>query len=349
MLKAVGHGAAGQAVKALAIARVYLGPDHRHGVHRGVPDRPGRFQGRGYVTRGLLHLPAACPATVASTPPSSWDSSATPARVRWPQAWRDVTILLHGIAAIPPVAGRSGGSPSSTARPSTRCGFWANQPVELGSGGGPGAPGLSASPARRAAGLRRQPQRLARVAPGGPPGPPGTPGAPGAPGAPGTPGAPGKPRPARASWRQRPALPPSPRGLRAAAGGVAGLPASVRLVRPALPEPGRSPACPARPASAPIRSPQTTGLSAARRRGWRLSSVPRDQCLRGRRGQRVRRLPERLAHLADRAPPVPTATACSVDRLCPPTQGVNGDFTSALGTWDPTVRRRRARGAWPRP
>jgi hypothetical protein len=72
------------------------------------------------------------------------DSSATPARVRVSQVWQDVTIPLHGIAAIPPVAGEIGWVAFVNGQAEYPVWLGANQPVELGSGGGPGAPGLSA-------------------------------------------------------------------------------------------------------------------------------------------------------------------------------------------------------------
>lgn len=117
------------------------------------------------------------------------DSSATPARVRVSQVWQDVTIPLHGIAAIPPVAGEIGWVAFVNGQAEYPVWLGANQPVELGSGGGPGAPGLSAYQLAVQQGFVGSLNDWLVSLQGGPPGPPGAPGAPGVPGpsvAPGT-------------------------------------------------------------------------------------------------------------------------------------------------------------------
>jgi hypothetical protein len=73
------------------------------------------------------------------------DSSGNPARVRVPQVWQDVTVPLHGIAAIPAVAGQTGWVAFVNGQAEYPVWLGANQPVVIGGGGGgPSVPGLSA-------------------------------------------------------------------------------------------------------------------------------------------------------------------------------------------------------------
>lgn len=73
------------------------------------------------------------------------DSSGNPARVRVPQVWQDVTVPLHGIAAVPAVAGQTGWVAFVNGQAEYPVWLGANQPVVIGGGGGgPSVPGLSA-------------------------------------------------------------------------------------------------------------------------------------------------------------------------------------------------------------
>lgn len=72
------------------------------------------------------------------------DSSANPARVRVPQVWQDVTVPLHGIAAVPATAGETGWVAFVNGQAEYPVWLGANQPVAIGGGPGPAVPGLSA-------------------------------------------------------------------------------------------------------------------------------------------------------------------------------------------------------------
>ena len=257
------------------------------------------------------------------------DSSATPARVRVSQVWQDVTIPLHGIAAIPPVAGEIGWVAFVNGQAEYPVWLGANQPVELGSGGGPGAPGLSAYQLAVQQGFVGSLNDWLVSLQGGPPGPPGTPGAPGAPGAPGTPGAPGSPG--------SPGTPGASAFALAVAGGFEGtLEEWLDFLHGAFGAPG-APGAPGSPGS-----PGISAYQVAVNNGFVGSEATWLASLVGAAGASAYEVAVANGFVGSQSAWLTSLIGAAGTNgngvlsgsAVPTTQGVNGDFYIRTGTWD---------------